>query len=74
MQVGEERTYNHFVIYLNQWGEYCVSRKLTPERMVSWNSGFKTLKKAKQFINAINPVELPQEEIERIAEKIHKRT
>ena len=72
MKVDTEIVYNNFRIYLNQWGEYCVCRKMTGQ-MVSWNAGFLSLKTAKAFINKINPVELPQKRIEEIAERMHGR-
>lgn len=68
MKVDTEIVYNHFKIYLNRWGEYCVSRKLS-DRMVSYNAGFKYLKTAKAFINRINPKELEPKEIENIAKR-----
>lgn len=72
MKADTEIIYNHFRIYLNKWGEYCVCRKMTG-KMVSWNSGFLSLKTAKAFIDKINPVELPQKEIEDLAEHFHGR-
>ncbi len=71
MKTGEEIIYNHFRIFLNNWGEYCVSRRYG-SGMVTWNSGFDSLVKAKKFINKINPHELPEKEIIEIAEKIKK--
>lgn len=70
MKQGETIIYNNFQIYLNPFGEHCVCRKLTGQ-MVSYNAGFKTLKKAKEFINKINPVELDKDQIIKIARKIN---
>lgn len=72
MKTDTQILYNHFIVYLNKWGEYCVCRKMTG-RMVAWNSGFLTLQKAKAFIDKINPVELPQKDIEEIAEQMQGR-
>lgn len=72
MKEDIEIIYNNFRIYHNKWGEYCVCRRLTG-RMVVWNAGFLSLKTAKAFINAINPFELPKDEIEALAEKFHGR-
>lgn len=69
MKEDSEIIYNHFRIYLNTWGEYCVCRKLTG-KMVSYNSGFNSLKTAKKFIDKINPLELDPKEIEGIAKKM----
>ncbi len=69
---GKEMLYNHFRIYHNQWGEYCVSRKLSG-RMVSYNSGFANLADAKKFINLINPQELELVQIVEIANKIKNK-
>lgn len=70
MKQGDTLIYNNFKIYLNPFGEHCVCRKLTGV-MVSYNAGFKTLAKAKQFINKINPEELSKDEIIKIARKIN---
>ncbi len=67
--VDKEMHYNNFRIFHNQWGEYCVCRKMTGS-MVSWNAGFPTLAKAKEFVNIINPEELDQKSIEEVATKL----
>ena len=69
MKPGQSIIYNHFEIYLNNFGEHCVCRKLTGS-MVTYNSSFKKLEQAKKFINIINPIELDKSEIEKIADKL----
>lgn len=72
MKENTKIIYNHFYIYFNRYGEYCVCNKMTGS-MVSYNAGFKTLKVAKIFINKINPTQFSNDEIEKIADET-KRT
>lgn len=69
MKEETEITYNHFRIFLNKWGEFCVLRKLTGN-MVTYNSGFYSLEKAKKFVDKINPKEFDKQGLEKIAAKI----
>lgn len=60
--------YRDFYIHLNQWGEYCV---VIPGsgRMVSYNSGFESVRKAKQFINQVD-LKAAAKDIESLAKKM----
>lgn len=60
-----KKEYKNLVIYLNNYGEYCVCRPANGQ-MISYNAGFDELADAESFIDEINPL-MSKDEIEKIA-------
>lgn len=71
MEVDTEITYKRRKIYLNQWGEYCVSHLWGG--MVAYNASFTTLEEAQEYIRRIvSRDDLQKQDFERIAEEVKK--
>lgn len=74
MEVDTEIIYKRRKIYLNQWGEYCVSHLWGG--MVAYNASFSTLEEAKEYIRRIvSRRDLNKQDFETIAEdvkRVHK--
>jgi len=67
MKENTEIKYKGCIIFLNRWGEYCVCHNDFEGQMLSYNSGFGTLEKAKSFIDKIGSNDFTKEGIERLA-------
>lgn len=71
MEVDTEITYKRRKIYLNQWGEYCVSHLWGG--MVAYNAGFSSLDEAKEYIRRIvSRRDLRKQDFEEIAEEVKR--
>ena len=64
-----EFVYKGFGIFFNKWDEYCVLSQ-SRESMVCYNSGFKTLEQAKEFVKKIYLRSYTKVELEKIAQEI----
>jgi len=51
MKENTYQEYNNYKIYLNNWEEYCVCD--LHGNLIEWNSSFRTLKEAKDYIDKI---------------------
>ena len=63
--------YNGYEIHLNYWGEYCVMNPFNDGAMLSYNSGFKSEKLAKLFIDSLDN-RLNKKDIEELASKFNR--